>query len=340
MKKAITIIIAVLALAACSKKEVKKTKNLEQIYAEQGIPVKVKTVSPQNFSKTVLYNAPLRGIKQSTEFAMVSDRVEKVHVKVGQKVEKDQVVISFPTDNPSASYKQAKAAFKLAKDSFNRMKALYAKGGISKQDLDQAETQYKVNKANLNSAKKMLVVKAPFAGIISQINVVKTQNVKPGDALFTIANTKTLKAKAWVNEEDISNIKKGTKVDVSWLNNKAKAKVTDVALAMNTNKKAFAVEIEVDNTKGLFKAGVTADFAIITYSNKNAIVVDREVVVHKQGKPYVWVANSSKAKMKAVEIANENSSSIEIKSGLNINENVIVEGYNIVSNGSKLNIVK
>ena len=68
--------------SACEEENV-ESKNMEQIYKEEGIPVKVSKVEKGNFSQELTYNSNLSGIKESSASAMVGGRIEKVLVKVG-----------------------------------------------------------------------------------------------------------------------------------------------------------------------------------------------------------------------------------------------------------------
>ena len=84
----------------------------------------------------------MSGIKESNASAMVSDKVDKIHYRVGDKVRKDAVVVSFPTDNPAAHYYKAKVGFEHAQATLKRMQKLHENGGISLQDYENTRTHY------------------------------------------------------------------------------------------------------------------------------------------------------------------------------------------------------
>ena len=198
MKKALLLIsslgIIVQFFAGCTGKK-QDAKSMEQLYKENGVPVKVKTVVDRPFTTEHVFHAVLTGIKESTAGAAVADKVEKIHFKVGDRVEKDQVVISFPIDNPAAQYNQAKVAFEHAKSTLQRMKNLYENGGISLQEYENTKTQFQVTKANWQAVQQSVKVKAPISGIITQIDVQESDNVRREDKLFTVSQTHRLKAR-------------------------------------------------------------------------------------------------------------------------------------------------
>ena len=66
------------------------------------------------------------------------------------------------------------------------MSSLYKSKGISQQEYDNARTSYENAKANWNNVNEMVNVKAPISGLITRLDVQKTDNVKAGDILFAV----------------------------------------------------------------------------------------------------------------------------------------------------------
>ena len=218
MKKIVFIpVIALLIglLSNCTNTDL-EAKNMEQLYKENGVPVKIEKVEIKPFQVEESFYAELTGIEETSEYAAIADKVEKIHVKVGDSVKKDQVVLSFPTDNPAAQYNQSRLAFENAATSFKRIKNLYENGGISRQDLDNARTSFEVTQANWDAVRQSVMVKAPINGIITKVNVRESDNVHPGDELFTVSKTTKMKAKLWVSEKQIEKFKTGLAARAIW----------------------------------------------------------------------------------------------------------------------------
>ncbi len=323
----------------CSKKESIKSESMDEIYKEKGIPVKVKSISPEQFETYVTYNANLTGYKQSFASAMVGGRIDKINVKVGDFVKKDSVIIEFPSDAPSVQFIQAKAAFELAKKTYERMKNLYEAGGISKQKLDQVKTQLDVSKANWNSVKQLLKVKAPISGYITAINVHETDNVESRTILATISQTDKLKARIWASEEEINMIKPNQIAQATWNDKTINGKVIEIDQAMNPKHSAFGVNLLFDNPNNRIKSGVTANIKIFTYSTDNAIVLPRKIILSDDTGYYVYTAQNDKAVKRYVKLG-KGEENVEIIQGLNVGDKVITKGYNIVYENAKLNILQ
>lgn len=335
----ILLVIMTTLFLGCSRQDNSDTRNMEQIYNEAGVPVEIMTIQPQSFVKELTFNATLTGYRQSAASAMIGGRIEKVHVKVGDFVTKDQVMFEFPEDAPAGQLAQAKSAFELAEATYNRMKNLYDKGGISRQELDGVKTQYEVSKANLDAVMQMLKVRAPIDGVVTAVNVRETDGVHAETVLAIVSQTDKMKARIWATEDEVCQIKPGQNATASWNGIVLTGQVTEVAIAMDMAHNAFGVDLVFDNAENLCKSGVIGKIAIQTYENDAAFIVNREVVQYDENGRYVYKLVGDKAVKQYIETGNENGS-FEVVSGLKSGDRIIIKSLNLVSNGAKVKIVK
>ncbi len=340
MRKLIIITIsAALLLGACGKKEL-DNRNIEQIQAEQGIPVRQTAIQTSTFRQELQYNAALSGIEESTAKAMVSDIVVSIEARIGDSVRAGQTIVTFPQNTPAAQFEQATTAFNSIKQVYERMQRLHAQGAISQQDLDNVETQYKVAEANLAASRKMIKVTAPIDGIITNIMVSPADHVFPGMDLFTVSNTRSYKAVLWVPESDVSKVRKGTAARALWNEEVLNGRINQISLALDPNNKAFRVEAEFPNTNRRFTPGITADIRLDILNKANCIVVDRQFLFSENGSRYVWINESGLAKKRIVEIGLDNQLSFEILSGLSAGDLLITQGMHQLVENAKLLVVE
>ena len=257
--KVVSILFLILFQFYGCGEEQTESKNMEQIYKEEGIPVRVERVQLSSFSKQNTYNTTLTGIKESNASAMIGGRIEKVLVKVGDYVKKDQVIFEFPADAPSAQYYQAKVAFENSENMYNRYKKLFEVGGVSAQDFDNVKTQYEVNKANYDNVSKLVKVLSPISGYVTKVNVRETDDVKKETVLATISNLSKFKGSILISEDEISNVKIGSKAIAEWQGMKIEGKVTQVDMAMDQMTQAFNADVTFENRNRTIKPGVTVD---------------------------------------------------------------------------------
>ena len=333
------LVLVFLNLVACGG-DVEEAKSMEQIYKEEGVPVKIMQIQPQLFEKKLSYHAILTGIEESTVSARLADRIEKVQVNIGDYVKKDQVLITFPTDNPSAQYQQAKVAYNNAKTSFERIENLYGNGGISQQNYDNARTQYEVAKANFEAVSQMVKVLAPMSGYVTKINVVESENVKVDDELVTVSRTNKLKAKVWISEKEISKVETGLPAIATWNEQVMQGKVVQVDMAINQNSQAFGAVLEFENNGNGLHCGVTAKIDIVTSQNPDAIVVNTKDILTGSEGDFFFVNVNGHAEKRAVMQGERQNLEVEIIEGLNPGDQLVVQGQLLLDEASKLNIIE
>ncbi len=330
----------ILSFAPSCSQERAEAQNLEQIYKEEGIPVRIRKIELQPFSQELSYHSVLSGIKESVVYAMIADEVERVLVNVGDYVEKDQVLLTFPTDNPATRYYQAKVAFENARKAHERMQNLYRDGGISRQELDNATAAFEVAQADWEAVQKTVEVKAPISGYITKVDVRETDNVRRDDALFTISQTGRMKAVVWISDKEISDIRKGMAAYVAWNGERTEGRVVQVDLAMDPDKRAFQAVIEVANPERALKPGTTVEVKIVSYSDPQAIVVQRQDLLQEEGASFVYVLNQGVAEKRPVKLGRYYDLDVEILEGLKAGEDLIVEGQLLLEPGAKVKVIQ
>lgn len=327
------------ALAGCTK-EKQESKNMEQIYREEGVPVRTAKVVPVPFKSMVTFNSVLMGIKESSAGAAFDGKVEKIFVSVGDYVKKDQVLVTFPTDSPAAKYFQARIGYENARTAFQRIEGLYKSGGISLQARDNAKAALDVAKADWDTVRQLIKVKAPISGCVSKIYVTETENVKEKSPLVTISNTEKMKAAIWVSEDEIFHIKQDMPAVAVWKDNRAEGKVVQVDMAMDMRKRAFRAVVEFDNPENLLKAGTTVEVQITTYENPGAFVVKRQNLIKEGDSNYVFLVKSGKAVKQQVVPGKQQVLDVEITQGLNHGDELVVEGAMLLEDGNKVKTIE
>lgn len=333
-----TVLLIILLIIGCGSEEEQGAKSIGQIHEEEGVPVRIKTIKDTTFAKKLEYTSTLLANRQSNASASMGGRIEKIHVDVGDYVQKDEVIMEFPKDAPSAKYKQAKTAYKLSKKTYERMKDLYESGGISKQKLDQARTKYEVKKADWETVREMVEVVAPISGMVTNINVTETQDVRRKTTLATVSGMDRLKTVVWVTEGEKSQIKKGMPATAIWRDEKIDGEVTRVAVSMDRKHSSFRVDIVFENPQHVVNPGVIADVQIGVYKNPNAYILPRKTVQEDRKGKYVYKIENNKAQKQYIETGREDGV-IEITEGLESGDKVVVEGLNLVEDGSKVKIL-
>ena len=345
-KTILTLTVASLLLVGCDamkKKEdnaSQKATTIEQIQAEKGKPARVVKAAKASLTDVRKYSGTIEGVQQSKAIAKMSDPLAKINVQVGSSVTKDQVLAEFIFTGDNTNYQQLEESVKLQETSLKRMKEVQEKGGVSQQDIDQVETQLKIAKMNLETARRATKILAPSAGVITELNFQEGQTPGVGGVLCTIAKLDKVILKLNVTSQDIGLFKKGASATVELNGEKIKGKVTTIPLAANTTTRFFPVEITFNNPKKKLLPGmyVTAD---LEAREVKGIVVPAEAIVYRNGLNSVWTVDADgKAKRKIVQLGVQTKHEMQIREGLEEGDIVIVEGQSKMNDGDKVLVVE
>jgi membrane fusion protein (multidrug efflux system) len=330
--------LIIFIVQGCSK-NTDETKSMEQIYAEKGVPVRTETLETTPLSSSYSTSAVLTGIQESTAHASIADRVDQILYRVGERVKKDDIVLTFPTDNPAAQYMQAEINVEHMRTTLARIKSLYESGGISRQEYDNVAAQCQVAEANWDAAQQAVKVRAPISGVLTRVDVQESDNVDPGDALFTVARTDELKAQLWVSENRIGDIHKGDKARVIWNGIELIGHVSQVDISLNSNMQAFGVQVVFTNTNQLMQSGVNADIRILSVENRSIITTARKNLIKEGDEYYAYKVIDGKAVKQPVILGRQIDLDVEIIRGLNAGDTIITEGLSLLEDGQRIHIL-
>lgn len=344
-KTLITISALSLLLAGCGEakkdaKSEKKVTTIEEIQKVKGKPARVVKAATVKLTDVRSFSGTIEGSQQTKATAKLGDPISKVHVRVGSKVRKDQVLAEFVFTGDNTSYQQAKTSIELQEKTLARTKEVQAKGGVSQQTVDQLETQLKVAKMNLESARRATLVLAPSSGTVTEVKFKVGEVPGVGGAMFTIANLDKVILKLNVTSSEIGFFKKGAKATIELNGEKLQGEVSLIPLAADPITRFFPVEVTFKNKNRKLLPGMYLT-AKLDAREVTGVTVPVEAVVYSNGVNAVWtVDGEGKAKRKIVELGVQTKTDIQIKDGLNEGDVVMVEGQNRMNDGDKVLIVE
>lgn len=276
--------------------------------------------------------------------------LSQVYVKTGQKVSKGQTLAKIDDGGLSNQLAQMETQAALAKTTFERQKNLWDKKIGSEIQYLQAKTNYEAQMkavAQMKAQVAKTVVRAPFSGIIDEVITDKGQVVGSGQQLMRIVNLSDMYVSANIPESFIGKIKVGAIVDVQIksIGKTYQGRVRQVGNYINPNNRNFSIEVAVPNKDNLLRPNQVAVLKIEDYKKPNAILVPESIVTENAaGEKIIYTVDTSskepKAVKKTITIGLTSGSNVEVKSGLNKGETIIIEGARSIQNGDQVEILK
>lgn len=176
-----------------------------------------------------------------------------------------------------------------------------------------------------------VVIEAPYDGKIAKISTSVNSDVNTSTTLFTMIDDSSYKIEASVDESEISKVSHGQEVDVTVtaLNKEFEGTVTNVdAQATSSGSSAnFGLVVTLDDSDDLDEiySGMSAEMSIVIKESKDVLVVPIQAVSSSRGRRTVKVKDGDETREVEVEIGAQDSSFVEIKSGLSEGDIVVYE---------------
>lgn len=346
-KSIITLSAISLLLVGCDafqkkdeNKAEKKATTIEEIQAEKGKPARIVKASVSKLDDIRKFSGTIEGMRQNKAISKMSDPLSKINIQVGSEVQKDQVLAEYLFTGDNTSYQQAQESLALQEKSLARLRSVYEKGGVSQQDIDQLETQIKIAKMNMETARRATMILAPEAGVVTELNYQVGQAPGVNGILCTIAKLDKVILKLNVTSKDIGLFKKGAVATVELNDKKIEGNVTLIPLAANSTTRFFPVEVTFNNPDKQLLPGMFIS-AEINARQVEGIVIPNEAVVYNNGINTVWVVTpEGLAKRKVVRLGVQTKDFAQITDGIEAGETVIVEGQFRMNDGDKVLIVE
>lgn len=333
------ILAALLILVGCSGAEEEETQSISEIQEKEGIPVNVRPVEETDFRTYLRFTATLSGAEESTATSMLADEVASIRFQVGEYVEQGTPVVFFPSDNPSLNYEQARVSYESARQAFERVSKLYEEDGVSRQSFDDARTQFELARANWDSVQQMARVAAPISGYITRINVFESDNVDPGDPLFTVSSFEELKSTVWLTDRQVGRVRKGQLARAEWQDHRLQGEVAQVDMAMDQERKAFATKLRFENPDLQVQSGVTSTVEIVTHRDQAIIVSEPELREDGEGL-YVYLFDGDRAVRRHITVGRQQGLYFEVTEGLSSGDRLITKGIDQVTDGVLVRVIE
>jgi membrane fusion protein (multidrug efflux system) len=348
MRTAITLLAVVLttwlaAVALTGCKDQDSIANTENNAAETpAIPVSVVVVNPVMLKDVIFLPGETEAWQDVKVAANAAGRIEWLGPQEGQKVKKGQRLAKIEVSALKAALEHAEAAYELAENLYQRRRRLFERKIIAKEELDQSETQRKLALTDLEQIKVKYnhgFPKSPITGIINHLYVDVGEYADVGKPLADIVNIDKIKINVQVPELDVRYIKKGQKAPVkidAFPDREVVGIVDFVAFKAASATKTFLVRAVIDNPAHDIRPGMIGRVAFVRRVIADAIVAPLFVIVDKGGERIVYVEKDGIVQSRTISIGVIEGDRVQINSGLNAGDHLIVKGHTEVEDGMKV----
>ncbi len=314
------------------------------------------TVEDVKFSQADEYIETSGTVKSKTTSIVASrimGTVTSLKVKEGDRVSAGQVLATIDDSDLVQRVRAAEKGVEAAKQqkaladiTYQRYKNLHDEKALTGQELDQVETQKKVAGMEYERAQAMhqearvyhgfTRVTAPVSGVVTEKKTDLGSTAVPGIPLFIIEDTSGYRMEANLDEKLAGKVKQGmeAKIYIEALGREIRGIITEVVPSVDSMTRTFLVKISISG-EGL-RNGFYGKVSIPA-GRKEALLVNKKAIVEKGQLTGVYVVDANSIMTyRLIRLGRLYGDRVEVLSGLNTNERIIVDNVEKAVDGGVL----
>jgi len=349
MKHLLKIVLIAFIFTACNENE-------EDLNKDISIPVSVMDIQLKSIEKYISTTGTVNPYKDATlkteisgNYRLLKNPVTGKPYALGDRVNKGRNIIILVNNEYENNLKinSKKLQLEITKQTLDKQKSLYEKGGVTLSELKNAEIEYINSKYAYNDALisiQKMYIKAPFSGTIVDLPYY-TPGIKvdASSIMFKLMDYSKLQMDVNLAEKNISMIETGQKVMImnyTIPDDTLTGIISQISPAIDTETRSFKTIIQIDNSKLKLRPGMFAKGKIIVSSVDSTIVIPKDIILSKQRGNTVFVVNKKLAQERIVNFGIENPEEVQIISGLDTTDRIVIKGFETLRNRSKIKEIK
>jgi RND family efflux transporter MFP subunit len=327
---------------------------------ELAAPVVI-ALAPKQGAATDTFSLPgnVTAYTDSPIFARTSGYLTKWYHDIGSHVKRGELLAEIATPELDQQLAQAEADLgaaeanaKNAKAQAQRYQGLVATNAVSQQDTENFTNQATATASSVKSAQanverlKQLQsfekIYAPFDGVVTGRSIDIGQLIDTGVAheLFHMQALNTLRVYTNVPQMYSANLKRGTKIDISFPEHPGQTfqgTLMRTSNAIDPTSRTLLVEIDVDNRKGDLLPGSLAQVHFKAPSVQTFVVPVSAIIFRREGTQVGVLRPDNTAHLASVTIGKDDGRTVQIVSGLKAGDLVIQDPPDSLIDGEKVN---
>ena len=277
--------------------------------------------------------------------------LSRIYIKVGQHVNKGQVLAKIDDGGLSQQLTQLQIQADFAKTTFERQERLWNQNIGSEIQYLQSKSNYEGQQQAVNQLQAQLnktIVKAPFSGTIDDIISEQGTVVAAGQTpLMLLVNLNDMYIETNVPESHITSVTKNKSVIVELpvLGKTIETKIRQVGSYINPANRTFKIEVSIPNKDKSIKPNLTAKLKINDYTNTKAFLIPQSIISENaEGQQFIYVVKDRKEKFGVskrviIKTGKTQGDVIEVLEGVENGTEIIQEGARSVKDGQPVEVI-
>ena len=339
MKAIFALLPALAVLVACGNSNEQKTS--EAAAAVPQVPnVEVAKVSARDVPQENTYASTIEAYAVNNIMPQTGGRIRKINAEVGDYVQKGQILAEMDRTQLD------QLAIQVENDNIEheRLKGLYAEGGVSQSDFETAEMGYKLRKINYENALENTILRSPLTGYVTARNFDKGDMFSMAAPLFTVQQVTPVKLLVGISESEYTKVKKGDGVSLTvdaFPGRTFSGKIERIYPVVDAATRTFKAQVVVANTDRVLRPGMYARVTVNFGTRRSVMVPDQSLVKQEgTGTRFIYQLKADgTVSYLPVTVGRHIGTEYEIVSGLEDGVTVVVKGQSALKDGIKVNVL-
>lgn len=308
---------------------------------EAAILVEASNPSNHTFEKALNFLGTFDPNKQNMIGSDAQGKIIRVYFEEGDRISTGQLIAKVDDELLQLQLQNAEIGIEGQKKDDERYDVLSKDKiipGVQSEKIKLGIRSSEIQKKQLLKQIRNASIKAPFGGIVTKKMVEVGSVIGPGTPLLEITDISSLKLTVNVPERDILKFRLNQEVEVKadvYEDKSFSGKVVNIGVVADRSHN-FKVQILVKNAKQELMAGMYGSVSLVNNQSKTALAIPRKALVGSSKNPQVYVIRNGKAILTSFNAGTSDANYIEVISGLNASDRVIVKGQVNVQNKSNV----
>lgn len=333
-----------LFLVACKKPDVARPP-VAKVRVETTPAVEIET------PEVLRLTGNLKGELETDLAANVAGRVLEVLVERGSKVTKGAIIARVDVSAAALALAEAKVQIATTETQASidqvecdRFQKLKERGAVTDLEYEQVMARCKRAPLSLDAAKARAsiaaknvgdgVIRAPFAGVVTDRAIEVGEYVQASTRIASIANVNSLRLEFSVPEANYPAVKKDSEVSfrvVAYGDREFSGKVIHIGSAIRSTRDVL-VEAAVDNADGELLPGMFANLSLIV-GKKRVPAVPQAAVFQQNSKPNAFVVKDRVLEQRVLQVSAAKDGLVPVLAGISLGEPVVAAYKADLANG-------
>ncbi len=349
LKTIVWIIVGIIVIGLIAYPKIRdyreKKENKTLIGIRQVAAVKVKVINPGLLREIIKSSGTIIPDEEVDLSFETAGKIAAIYFKEGSYVKKGELLAKLIDDDLLAQLDKLQIQEKLAKEKENRQKILLVKEAVSQESYDQVKSDLQGIESEIKLLRARIVktqIHAPFDGKIGLRYVSEGAYVNSSTQIAKLVKNKPLKIDFSIPEKYSGLVQPGTNLSFkieeieAWYS----AKVYAIEPKIDPKTRTIAVRALYENSKEELKAGRFVSIELVLREKADALNIPTEAIIPEMGGERVFIVKNGKAESVSIITGLRTVEEIEVTSGIQPGDSVIISGIMQLRHGMPVMAVK